>query len=89
MLAAGTFNMLAIAVDPARQGRGVGSAIVEALESELVRRGARIVIVDTSATDAYAKARAFYRRQGYAQEATIRDYWAAGDAKVVFWKSLC
>ncbi|MEO1249198.1 MAG: GNAT family N-acetyltransferase, partial [Pseudomonadota bacterium] len=30
----------------------------------------------------------FYRRCGYVEEARIRDFWSAGDDKIVFWKAL-
>ena len=87
-LADGTWNMLAIAVDPAMQGHGCGRAIVEQLETDLAGEGARVLIADTSGTDAFAKTREFYRKCGYSEEARIRDFWAAGDDKVVFWKRL-
>ncbi|MEP3279269.1 MAG: GNAT family N-acetyltransferase [Stappiaceae bacterium] len=83
-----TWNMLAIAVLPTMQGSGAGGAIVERLEDTLRARGGRILIADTSGTDAFTRTRAFYSNNGYAEEARIRDFWAAGDDKVVYWKSL-
>ncbi|WP_247742348.1 MULTISPECIES: GNAT family N-acetyltransferase [unclassified Ruegeria] len=87
-LAEGAWNMLAIAILPTEQGKGFGGAIVNHLEVELKKRGQRILIADTSGSDEFAKTRAFYRKNGYSEEARIRDFWAAGDDKVVFWKSL-
>ena len=84
----GAWNMLAIAVLPSKQGSGAGGALVTALESFLRKRGGRILIADTSGTDEFAATRAFYRKNGYAEEARIRDFWAAGDDKIVFWKNL-
>ena len=86
--AEGTWNLLALAVAPARQGSGEGSAAVAALESELRARDGRILIVDTSGTPAFDRTRAFYERAGYETEARIRDYWAPGDDKVTFRKAL-
>lgn len=87
-LAEGAWNMLAIAVLPTVQGRGFGGAIVAHLETVLRERQQRILIADTSGTDAFAPTRAFYQKHGYREEARIRDFWADGDEKIVFWKSL-
>ncbi len=87
-LADGTWNMLAIAVLPEKQGSGAGGALVAALESLLRKQGHRVLIADTSGADDFARTREFYRKNDYAEEARIRDFWAAGDDKVVFWKSL-
>lgn len=87
-MAPGTWNLLAIAVLPSQQGRGYGMALVEALEDTLRQHGHRILIVDTSGTDAFRQTRDFYCKRGYTEEARIRDFWAAGDDKVVFWKAL-
>ena len=80
--------MLAIAVLPSSQGLGHGGALVAHLEAVLRRRKQRILIVDTSGVDAFARTRDFYRKSGYTEEARIRDFWATGDDKIVFWKSL-
>ena len=87
-LAEGTWNMLAIAVLPGLQGGGCGGALTQHLETALKARGQRILIADTSGTDAFRQTRAFYSKQGYVEEARIRDFWAKGDDKVVYWKSL-
>lgn len=84
----GTWNMLAIAVHPESQGKGAGRAIVGHLEASLLARGQRVLIADTSGTPEFEQTRAFYRKNGYLEEARIRDFWAAGNDKVVFWKQL-
>lgn len=84
----GTWNMLALAVRPAHQGDGVGGALVTALEAQLRTQDVRVLIADTSGTDAFTLTRRFYAKNGYSEEARIRDFWDAGDDKVVFWKAL-
>ncbi|MEM9277255.1 MAG: GNAT family N-acetyltransferase [Pseudomonadota bacterium] len=84
----GTWNMLALAVDPASQGSGAGSAIVSELERILSNRKQRLLIVDTSGTDAFSLTREFYSKNEYEEEARIRDYWAANDDKITFRKAL-
>ena len=87
-LTEGTHNLLAIAVAPDRQGRGIGRAIVRAVESRLSGIGARILLVETSSHDEYAPTRAFYAGQGYGEEGRIRDFYSDGDDKVIFRKPL-
>ena len=84
----GTWNMLALAVLPSQQGSGVGGELVARLEDILKSRGQRVIIVDTSGTEEFAATRRFYEKNGYVEEARIRDFWDRGDDKVVFWKSL-
>lgn len=84
----GTWNLLMIAVREDRQGSGLGGALTRRTEAALRDRDARVLLVETSGLDAYERTRAVYRRLGYAEEARIRDYYAAGEDKVVFWKAL-
>lgn len=84
----GTWNMLALAVLPAHQGRGIGGALVNSLENHLRRQGVRVLIADTSGTEGFARTRQFYANSGYSEEARIRDFWDVVDDKVVFWKTL-
>jgi ribosomal protein S18 acetylase RimI-like enzyme len=84
----GTWNLLLIAVDPGAQGSGIGGALVKAVESGLRENGARILLVETSGQDTFARSRQFYVRCGFVEEARIRAFYADGDDKIVFWKAL-
>lgn len=87
-LADGTWNMLALAVRPDLQGKRLGTALVSAAEKHLKDKGQRLLIVDTSGTVGFALTRKFYAKNGYEEEARIRDFWAGGDDKVTFRKAL-
>ena len=84
----GTWNLYLIAVDPRHQGRGCGTALVRHLEDRLAARGERLLLVETSGLPAFERTRAFYRRCGYEEEARIREFYQAGEDKVVFRKTL-
>lgn len=87
-MAENVWNMLALAVLPDQQGKGVGSALVGDLENRLSLLQQRILIVETSGTQDFAQARGFYTSVGYEQEGCIRDYWSDGDDKIIFRKKL-
>jgi len=82
------WNMLAIAISPAHQGKGAGGAMNAHLENLLRERGARLLLADTSGTDAFTATRKFYVAHGFEEEARIKDFWEAGDDKMTFTKAL-
>ncbi len=84
----GTWNLLLIAVSPDRQGKGIGAQLMLQVEQRLRSRNARVLLVETSATDGFSATRSFYSGLGYTEEARIRDYYNAPDDKVVYWKAL-
>lgn len=88
MLTEDTWNIVAIAVAPDAQGRGIGSALLQSLVSDLTAQNGRILLVETSSTEDFDKARRFYTQRGFDEEARIRDYWKDGDDKVTFRMSL-
>lgn len=87
-LTEGTFNLYAIGVRSDIQSMGTGSRMMVFIENYLKESGHRILIVDTSGTDDFKLTRRFYEKLGYNREAVIRDFWADGDDKVVYWKRL-
>jgi ribosomal protein S18 acetylase RimI-like enzyme len=46
------------------------------------------LIVDTSSLPEFESTRNFYRKNGYTEEARIREFWKAGDDKIIYRKSL-
>jgi ribosomal protein S18 acetylase RimI-like enzyme len=84
----GTYDLYWIVVDPARQGQGVGTELLTAVEQQLTREHGRLLVVETSSRPDYAGTRAFYERRGYARAATIPGYYAPGDDLVIYLKDL-
>ncbi len=84
----GTYNLYAIGVHKTHQGQGVGQEMMQYIERVLQQKKARILLVETSGTVAFKRTRAFYHICQYTQEAVIRDFYEAGDDKVIFWKKL-
>lgn len=82
-----------LAVDPARQGGGVGRALVGRIEEDLTVQGVRMLMVKTLAEEAnyppFEATRRFYERAGFLRLETIDPYpgWD-GDPAVIYAKAL-
>ncbi len=83
----GTFDLYWMAVDPALQGSGVGTALLTEMERRL-SGVARLIVVETAGRPDYAPTRAFYHARGYRPAGTIPDFYAPGDDQVVFVKKV-
>lgn len=81
------WNVLMLVVDPARQGEGLGQALMSAVD-EALNGTARLLLVETSEGEGLEAARAFYPRCGYREVARIPSYYGDGIAKIVFQKAL-
>ncbi len=84
----GTWNLYFIAVHPEHQGKGCGKQLLRYVEQVLTKRGERLLLVETSGLPNFERTRAFYLNQGYEEEARIREFYKAGDDKIVFRKVL-
>jgi ribosomal protein S18 acetylase RimI-like enzyme len=84
----GTFDLYWIAVAPARQGRGIGRALLRAAEDEVRAEGGRMLLVETAGKPAYAATRAVYAACGYREVARVPDFYEDGDDKIVFARRL-
>lgn len=82
------WNLWFIGLDPAHHGRGGGRTLLRAAEDAARQAKARLMLVETSSDPDQAPARRFYAAAGYAQQATITDYYADGVDKVIFVKVL-
>lgn len=84
----GSYDLYWVAVDQAQQRRGIGKLLMEIVESRLRQTGGRKVYIETSSKPLYDPTRAFYVRCGYREVATFPDFYAPGDGKVVYEKTL-
>ncbi|MBW4655322.1 MAG: GNAT family N-acetyltransferase [Kaiparowitsia implicata GSE-PSE-MK54-09C] len=81
-----TWNLQLIAMHPDHQGQGRGGQLLHHVEATLKARGGRLLMVETLAS--FDQARAFYLKNGFEEEARIRDFYAPGQDKIVFRKDL-
>ena len=84
----GTWNLYWIAVHPRHQKQGLGKAMLSHIQSWLMKKNQRILIVETAGLDQFNYVRKFYSDNGFSLEARIREFYETGIDKVVFWKSL-
>ena len=83
----GTYDLYWMAVDPALQGTGIGSALLTEMERRL-HGVARLIIIETTGRPDYAATRSFYAGRGYRPVSVIPDFYAPGDDQVVFVKAV-
>ena len=58
------------------------------LERDMWAANARVVVVETSSGASLARARSFYSSRAYIERGRIPDFYARGEAKILFSKSL-
>lgn len=87
-MAEGMWNLYLIAVHPDRQGQGRGGNLLAEVERALVDKGARLLLVETSGLPEFERTRAFYLKNGYVAEATVREFYKSGEDKIIFRKLL-
>ncbi|MFA6707480.1 MAG: GNAT family N-acetyltransferase [Sphaerochaetaceae bacterium] len=83
-----SYDLYWIATDPALRNRGFGKKVLEATECEIKKRGGSRVYIETSSSALYVPTRSFYTSNGYILEATLADYYAPGDSKLMYVKVL-
>lgn len=83
-----SYDLYWIAVAPQQQRDGLGGRLIRESERVAKSQGATQMFVDTAGREQYAPTRAFYERMGYRKVAILDDFYAPGDAKVIYAKSL-
>jgi ribosomal protein S18 acetylase RimI-like enzyme len=87
-LAEGVFDLYWIAVDPRRQGEGLGQLLLRFVETEVRSRDGRMLLIETSSKRSNAPTVRFYQQAGYREISRIKDFYRIEDDKVVFSKNL-
>jgi ribosomal protein S18 acetylase RimI-like enzyme len=82
------YDLYWICADPAVHSKGVGRALMSAVEEEIRKRNGVWVVIETSDTDHYAPARRLYERCGYTLAMLLKDFYHDGDGLCTYTKRL-
>jgi hypothetical protein len=58
------------------------------VEQDVLSRGGRMILIETSSQETYSATIRFYERSGYLLAARIRNFYKIDDDKLVFQKEL-
>src|SRR5881392_1729268 len=83
-----TYDLYWIAVDKSKHRAGVGKRLLKFAEEEIVRRGGKMLLVETSSQETYGGTIQFYEKTGYVLVGKIKEYYKPGDDKMIFIKKL-
>lgn len=83
-----TWNVLMLLVHPEHHRQGIGKSLMQLMEQTLAAQSQRLLIVETSSTNEFEVARAFYTGIGYIKQGIIENYYDDHDHKVTFTKTL-
>jgi len=83
-----SYDLYWIAIMEEHRQKRYGSLILKNAEERIRALGGKIVWIETSGRPLYEPTRGFYLRNGYELEATLRDFYGPGDAKLVYRKEL-
>ncbi|MCX6302930.1 MAG: GNAT family N-acetyltransferase [Bacteroidia bacterium] len=77
-----------IAVHDSSRNKKLGSAMLKAVEDNVIKSGGKILWIETSGRPLYASTEAFYKHKGYELAASLKDFYGPGDPKQVYVKVL-
>ena len=83
-----TYDLYWIAVDKSKHRGGVGKRLMKFTEEETLRRGGKMLLIETSSQETYDGTILFYERTGYELVGRIPEYYKPGDDKLIFAKRL-
>ena len=83
-----SFDLYWIAVAPQEQRSGWGRRVMSEVEKRVKSLGGTQIYIDTSGKAQYSPTRSFYERCGYKLAASLPDFYAPDDAKLIYAKRL-
>jgi len=83
-----SYDLYWIAVAPRCEGLGIGRRLLALAEGAVEGRGGGGLYIETSSRAVYRRTRRFYRSASYRRVARLKDFYAPGDDKVVFCKTI-
>ena len=87
-LSENVYDIYWVVVHPDFQRMNVGTNLMDFAEKRITRNGGSMILIETSSTPEYERAKTFYRHRGYSQIAKIPDFYSEGDDKLILGKKL-
>ncbi|MFA6978445.1 MAG: GNAT family N-acetyltransferase [Ignavibacteriaceae bacterium] len=84
----GVYDLYWIVVDSESSGKGIGKKLVLHAEAFVRERNGRWLLAETSSKELYGATQKFYFKNEFSIVAQINDFYAVGDALLVFGKYL-
>jgi len=79
-----SWDLFWIAVHQNSRNKKLGSLLLKAVEEDVKNAGGKILWIETSGRPLYASTEAFYQRNGYTLQASLKDFYADGDPKQIY-----
>jgi GNAT superfamily N-acetyltransferase len=83
-----SWDLYWIAVHQASRHKKLGTALLKAIEEDVRKLKGKILWIETSGRPLYASTEAFYKRNGYELQASLKDFYGPGDPKQIYSKVL-
>jgi ribosomal protein S18 acetylase RimI-like enzyme len=84
----GVYDLYWIATHPGSRGLGFGKALMAFVDSRVLERKGRLLVIETSSKSSYTGTVRFYKSIGYQEASRIEDFYDIGDDKLIFIKRL-
>ncbi len=82
------YDLYWIITDPKAQRQGIASELMMETEEEIRRLGGKALYAETSSRAVYLPAHRFYLKHEFSEQARLKNFYADGDDKVIFGKTL-
>ena len=83
-----SYDLYWIAVHNDYRGTGIGKQLLTLSEKTIAEMGGKRIYIETSGREQYRPTRAFYLACNYTKSAVLNEFYAPGDAKYIYVKSL-
>lgn len=83
-----SWDLYWLAVHQNSRNKKLGSKMLLEIENDVRELGGKILWIETSGRPLYAPTEAFYQRNGYILQASLKDFYGPGDPKQIYSKVL-
>ena len=85
-MTSGTWDIYWMAILKEFQGNKIGTLLIREVEKEIQKRGARLILIETSSKESYNATREFYQWMGYKPVGKIERFYSEQDDKLIYGK---